>query len=499
MVLGLSQKEKNAALWAALKGGEDAQIRQALQRGGDPDMKVPEGEVCVLSWAADHHYGSEARTLCMALLDYGANPNTPDSTGQTPLAQACGRSHREIIEKMLEKGGDVLAANKNGTTPLSRAMGEKHWHNVQMMLVPQVLDRMPTPVAGDRDSMQIMGFLRELIDREAPAHILRPVLDRVTDVHVGQGEGFLPALTAVSRDHTAALDLLMARDDFNIDAQMRGRSLLHTAIGNKNGDIARRLLDKGANVMTADGMGRTPLESAAQTGATGMMQTIMRKIREKTGVEELDQDLLDRALLAAAGEGHARCIDILITAGANKNAVNDKGETPLIRAAKGEHMEAVKMLLVKHDADTQIADASGLIAYDHARTAKEKNSKAEMADYLILFQPGYEPPPPPPPPPPPVDHNRYVKMSDFSVDVKEKSLTMTFNFWTQQVIFRDPDVKQGSTMLVMRFDEIPRQESIGEAREMLERLGGKPPAYDGAGAQKPDKKKGGPGGLSKPS
>jgi len=49
---------------------------------------------------------------------------------------------------------------------------------------------------------------------------------------------------------------------------------------------------------------------------------------------------------------------------------------------------------------------------------------------------------------------------------------------------RDPDIKQGPNMTVLKFEDIPRQESIAEAREMLERLGGKPPEYASVGAQK---------------
>jgi ankyrin repeat protein len=484
MVLGFSQKERNAVLWAALQSGKPEPIRQAIKRGGDPNMTVPEGTGSILAWAAEQYYNSDARERCYVLLDAGADPNKPNENGSTPLHFAARRSHRDIIAKMMEKGGDPLVRNKNGQTPLSHVISDRDWNSLQTMMTAEVLARLPVPVAGDRDSFQLFSLARDIIDQGGHPHYFKTLLDKIPDISLGLEAGYSLAHSAVARNNTAMLDALMARSEFDINAVIRGgRTLLHTALSNKNMDMAQSLIAKGADIAAMDASGRSVLEAAAQQGAISLMNQIMKKLREKTGEEQVDIDTLNRALIAAADNGHARAAEVLIRAGADKDAVNAKGETPLILATKGQHSEVVKMLIVKHEVDTQIPDASGMIAYDHALEHKKKG-KAELADYLILFQPGYEPPPPPPPPPPPVDHSRYIKASDFSVDVKEKGLTMTFNFWTQQVIYRDPEVKQGNNMTIVRFDDIQRQESIAEAREMLERLGGKPPAYDGVGAQK---------------
>lgn len=495
MVLGLSQKERNAVLWASVQNGKAEPIRLAIKRGGNPNMTAPESSDSILAWAADQYYTSDVRERCLALLEAGADPNQPNDNGSTPMHFAARRSHRDIIVKMIEKGGDPLARSKNGQTPLSHAISERDWNSVQAMLTPEVLARLPVPVAGDRDSFQIFALARDMIEQSGHPNYFKTLLGKIPDISVGIEAGYSLAHSAVARNNTGALEVLMARGDFDINAVMRGgRTLLHTALGNKNIDLAQSLINKGADISAVDVNGRSVLEAAAQQGVVALMNQIMKKLREQTGKEEIDADILNRALLAAADNGHARAAEVLIRAGAGKDSVNAKGETPLILAAKGQHMEVVKMLIVKYEADTQIPDGTGMIAYDHALEHKKKG-KAELADYLILFQPGYEPPPPPPPPPPPVDHNRFSKASDYSIDVKEKGLTMTFNFWTQQVIYRDPEIKQGNNMTIMRFDEIQRQESIAEAHEMLVRLKGNPPPYEAVGAQK----KGGLGGLNKPS
>ena len=56
----------------------------------------------------------------------------------------------------------------------------------------------------------------------------------------------------------------------------------------------------------------------------------------------------DPALLRAAAEDHAECVDILVIAGADVNYRDKDGNTPLIISAKQGNSWSVKTLLIKH-------------------------------------------------------------------------------------------------------------------------------------------------------
>jgi hypothetical protein len=111
-----------------------------------------------------------------------------------------------------------------------------------------------------------------------------------------------------------------------------------------------------------------------------------------------------------------------------------------------------------------------MFAYDHAVAAGKLKAKDYLARYrhetmksgnsVTVAEP--------------VSDFHYVRVNDHSLEVREgDSLTMTFNFWTQQVILRDTD--RPSPVTVQNFADIQRQEAIDEAFAKLKELGGNPP------------------------
>lgn len=471
-MLGLSQKEKNVVLMAALKSESREAIAKALQKGGDPNMIVPDTQKPLLIWVTDTFYDSQAERIAELLIGAGADVRLTDGKNNTALHAALNRRNDRVIRMLMAAGADTTVKNTNGETPFSMSVRSQYWHIAATLVDGGALKQM---TAAEGELPPPFTVLMNALDSNAPTSLLTKILEQVPDINIGLDKSRSPLHTVASQDLKDALRVLLERPEVNINVENRmGRQPLHAALGSKHFDIARTLIDKGADLAHADKNGITPLVLAARGGNTGLVNLILRRLTEA----KIKPDV-QGAFFAAAAEGHARTLDVLIAAGADKDSVNDKGETALTLASFGNHMEALKMLTVKHEVDTQIADLGGLIAYDHAKAKAHK----EAMEYLIQFQPGYTPPEPPPPPPPPIDTSRFVKTSDTTIDVKEKGLTMTFNFWMQQVILRDPE-RPTVPMVVQNFDDVQRKECIAEARDMLIRLNGKPPEIESVYAQK---------------
>ncbi|HEY8667304.1 MAG TPA: ankyrin repeat domain-containing protein [Tepidisphaeraceae bacterium] len=80
---------------------------------------------------------------------------------------------------------------------------------------------------------------------------------------------------------------------------------------------------------------------------------IMPALARSRNAKRLDSELIEGSL-----EGDIERVQNLLTAGADVNARNRRGETPISAAAAWNHLGIVKLLL-KHDADPNLADVAG--------------------------------------------------------------------------------------------------------------------------------------------
>jgi hypothetical protein len=104
---------------------------------------------------------------------------------------------------------------------------------------------------------------------------------------------------------------------------------LDAAVAANRAEIARLLLDAGADANKTDRLGSTPLHSAAEWGHA---QVVSALVKAAARVSASDKNG-STPLHAAAEWGHTEVAKILLGAGADANATDSNGETPLHVAA----------------------------------------------------------------------------------------------------------------------------------------------------------------------
>ncbi len=75
--------------------------------------------------------GDTARVV--ELIDRGADVNTKDNFGYTPLIQAAWRGHTDIATLLIEGGADVNAKGSDGHTPLLWATVNGHTDIIKLL------------------------------------------------------------------------------------------------------------------------------------------------------------------------------------------------------------------------------------------------------------------------------------------------------------------------------------------------------------------------------
>lgn len=178
-----------------------------------------------------------------------------------------------------------------------------------------------------------------------------------------------PLMMAVYKDNLRmAKQLWEAGADMNRQDMQHGRTALHWAAFKGHTALAKALVEAGADASMHDAMGYTALELALHHGHKETAETIKQAMTELLNTallvatqrknHALMQRLLDAkasancadmrkstALHWAANRGDVEGAKILINAGADIHAKNEKGVTPLMEAATMGRVKIVDLLL----------------------------------------------------------------------------------------------------------------------------------------------------------
>ena len=169
-----------------------------------------------------------------ALLAEGVDVNTPRADGATALLWATHWGAFDMVDLLLQAGADVNASDDHGVTPLARAA-----ENASVPMVDRLL-----AAGADSNAAQTSGLTPLMTAaRTGNLPIVRTILDHGADVN---------AVTVETRS-----------------------TALMWALAAPHRDIARLLLDRGADPARATTPGFTPLMFAARNGDIEMAEALI--------------------------------------------------------------------------------------------------------------------------------------------------------------------------------------------------------------------------------
>lgn len=157
-----------------------------------------------------------------------------------------------------------------------------------------------------------------------------------------------------------------------------GSTALHEAAYRGHADIAKFLLDRGADINVSNNPGLTPLHYAAMNyfSRYSSLDIVVMLIDKGADVNAKGSGG-DRPIHTPALNCNLEMIRLLVEKGADVNAKNDKGETALHVTSGNGSFECVNLLL-ENGADAKARTSEGKTAGDLARM----NGHRELADGL---------------------------------------------------------------------------------------------------------------------
>ena len=306
--------------WAVYKG-DVAEARRLVRAGANVSL-ANNYSATPMSLAAE--VGNT--DMLKVLLEAGANVESPNADGQTALLAVARTGNVAAAQLLLDHGAAVDAKEKfGGQTPLMWASARRH---------PAMMELL---IANGAD------VNARSIDRNYQRHIQAEGRPKNLD------SGGLTPLLYAARENCAACVKVLLENKADIDLpDPDSVSPLLVAIMNANWDLAKQLIEAGADVNQWNIFGEAPLLTAIdlRTRIDGGRASIDAPNQAK-GIE-IVKLLLDR--------GADPNMQLFFQPANARGAVYTRGVTPLIRAAVNADLDVVKLLL-EHGADATIATA----------------------------------------------------------------------------------------------------------------------------------------------
>jgi ankyrin repeat protein len=320
-----SWRGQSALMWASAENHPEA-AKLLIARGADIDahsgvfdysgmkakagsigMNWPRGGFTPLLFAAREGAVDTVRVL----LDAGANINLPDPDGSTPLLLAIINFHYDIAGVLLDRGADVNAADSKGRTPLYAAVD---------MQDLDVSTRPPTKVADKRTSLDI---IKSLLEHGASpnAELIKVIPPRgVLDGADGtMGVGSTPFLRAARASDVEVMKLLLAKganpkmttqDDVSalmLAAGISWRDGKTRGAEKDSVEAIRLCLDLGLDINAASARGgETAMHGAAGRGADLIVQFLADHGANVDAKDKQGRTPIDTANGVGAGVGGVR-------------------------------------------------------------------------------------------------------------------------------------------------------------------------------------------------
>jgi ankyrin repeat protein/L-ascorbate metabolism protein UlaG (beta-lactamase superfamily) len=316
-IIGMSPIQANEALIKAFENGETGAIIQMFK--DNPEMMKADLGSGMISLHYAVYFGNEA--VVDYVLRHGVSLHVKDQRGLTPVWFSVSGGRPAMLKKLIALGADLKVQNQAGDNLLFRAVNSGNTETIGVLLDNGFTLDMKTSWGG---TPLIYAA------RAGQVEVLKFLVSRGADLEAVNGD-FTLLHDAVFSGRPEAVEYLL---DQGLDIEACGAELgtpLLLALDFGSLPSAAALIRRGADINAVDKNGISVCRFAVMKGANDLLPLILEKKPDLAAAEPRTGKTV---LHEAALRGYSAIVSDLLAAGADKNAKDKAGHTPVSYALK---------------------------------------------------------------------------------------------------------------------------------------------------------------------
>ena len=345
--INATDSDGNTLLHLCAALNDSSSIEYFLFKGADSEIKNKNGDTA-LHIAIENDSYSAAKLLGAV----GSNLFARNGKGETALDMALEKDSRYYEVFINEESGKLRY--DNGKTLVHYFVNSKNIQGVNACIAAgldiSVKDedgKSPLDIAfediNNPESVEIAAVLiqgnAEPVETDF-SYFQDAVAARNLNLRLDDGQ--TPLHLSAILGHNAIASYLLENNATTSVQDSSGATPLHEAVRYGNLEIAKMLLDAGANINAKDNLGKTPIMLIIpQKRITETYQLLIRYKADLNQADTYGDTVLHTATMLRAGSD---VIKLLKTNGADINARNKEGVTPLTIAIQSEDIKTIKYL-----------------------------------------------------------------------------------------------------------------------------------------------------------
>ncbi|KAH6693771.1 ankyrin repeat-containing domain protein [Plectosphaerella plurivora] len=331
---GFSDDSRELQLAAAAAGGNLALVSSLLEMGADATAVVGSYRISPLQQAALNGHEHVMATL----IANGADVNGVDPDGCTMLMAAVTSGQPEAVRLLLDHGVDVNNDNAEAMTDRNPRWTTLSWAIIKghYAIAELLLKYGANYETANTDGSMPLG----LAVKHGRLDVIRLLLEDKVDPNTVDGRGCSPLRYAVALGHMAAIEMLLHhKADPNAVDELGFSPIRHAArFGAES--VINVLLHHGASMETDN----SPLFVAAWTGRAAVVRLLLQASATPSSLVNCCDYLGRSPLFYASKAGRLSVVQLLLETGAEQDAMDWKGWTPLSAAVHCGHSKVASIL-----------------------------------------------------------------------------------------------------------------------------------------------------------